>query len=155
MSGWNVPVLTQSSLRRCWEATGHMLWQWRKGSTPTMEGIYRTLAGPYATLDTGLVAAQMTDCYKRLGIRSLTKAGGANVRHALKWTPVIVTSEEQVSGHAMVVVGVTGTHYKLINPCSVQAINFDDESGSSCQAGEVLLPRTRVDSELGGTIWYW
>ena len=155
MSGWKVRILTQSTIQRCWEATGHMLWQWRKGSGPKLEESYRLLAGRYATLDTGLVAAQMTDFYKRLGIRSLAKASGANVRHALKWTPVVVTSVEQLSGHAMVVLGVTGTHYKLINPCQVMAVNFDDEARNSCQAGEVLLPRSKVDAELGGTIWYW
>jgi Papain-like cysteine protease AvrRpt2 len=151
---WRVPVLSQSTLNLCWEACGRMLWGWRHTTSPQSWTTYATRAGRFGTLNTGLAENQMDGFYLQLGIRSLQAPQGKNIRHALKWSPVIITSVHQAQGHAMVVVGHTGSAYTIINPCGVQAVDFDT-GVDSCSAATTPLPLATVDGALGQYIWYW
>jgi hypothetical protein len=132
-----------------------MLWQWKHGRGA--DDRYRQKAGSFARMDTGLSHDQMDVFYRQLGIRGLGNAAGKNVRFALKWSPVIVTSVEQLRGHAMVVVGQGGGVYEVINPCAMMSLNFDDEGADSgsCAAATLRLSQSQVDKELGQHIWYW
>ena len=84
---WGVPVLSQKTASVCWEACARMMWQWRYAD---LTG-YSANAGAYASKDTGLTEDEMNKFDSQLGLRSLTKPKGANLQHALKWTPVIFT----------------------------------------------------------------
>jgi hypothetical protein len=46
-----------------------------------------------------------------VGIGALGNSKGANIRHALGWSSVIITSTDQVSGYAMVVAGFQNGSY--------------------------------------------
>ena len=115
MTDYPVPPISQRTVKLCWEACGHMLWDWRYRDDAGMRARYAQTAGHYTSLDTGLAAAQMDKFYRRLGLRSLWKAKGANVRYALQWSPVIVTSVLEQRGHAMVVAGTNIRIYILDN----------------------------------------
>ena len=154
MAQWNVTPISQRTLNMCWEACAQMMWQWRYRTNPGMRAQYTARAGRYALLNQGLTEAEMNTFYTQLGMRSLRNPRGANVLHALKWTPVIITSTDQVAGHAMVVSGNQGLNYMIVNPCGVQVVNFDG-GADSCTAGAVQMPRGQVDARLGGHIWYW
>src|SRR5262245_35821608 len=95
MAQWQVPVLAQTTPEVCWEACARMMWQWR---FKNLNG-YAAKAGSWASKKTGLTQMQMDAFYQLLGLRSLTGAKGANMRHALGWSPVIFTSVDQVAGH--------------------------------------------------------
>ncbi|MCP5159275.1 MAG: hypothetical protein H6975_07600 [Gammaproteobacteria bacterium] len=154
MAQWNVPAIAQRTLNLCWEACAQMMWQWHYRTNPGMRAQYAARAGRYARLNQGLTEAQMNTFYTQLGMRSLQNSRGANVLHALQWTPVIITSSDQVTGHAMLVAGNQGANYMIVNPCGIQAVDF--ASGvDSCTATTVQLPRGQVDAKLGSYIWYW
>lgn len=151
---YNVPILSQRTISLCWEATAHMLWQWKQGKSA--EALYLKKAGDYARMDAGLSEAQMDVFYRQLGIRSLASPAGKNVRYALKWSPVIITSVEQMQGHAMVVINHNLGQYEIINPCAVMAVNFDDAGDSgSCTSATTRLAQSQIDAKLGKFIWYW
>jgi hypothetical protein len=103
----------------------------------------------------GLLEGQMDVFYRQLDIRSLASPAGKNIRLALKWSPVIVTSTRQVRGHAMVVIGHSMGSYTVINPCAVQVVDFNQPSGDSCTAASLPLPEAEIDGSLGAYIWYW
>jgi len=152
---WAVPIISQRSLYLCWEASGRMLWEWYFRSNATQRNKYAQRAGNYATMNQGLTEPQMDVYYKRLGIRGLKNARGKNVRHALKWTPVIVTSVDQTTGHAMVVSGHRNGKYTVINPCAQQVVDFENPNADRCTAGTLEIPEAQIDGKLGGYIWYW
>lgn len=152
---WKVPVISQRTTSLCWEACGRMLWAWRKKSTPQSRKMYSLKAGTYGRMKQGLFEQQMDVFYRQLGIRSLKNPSGENIRHALKWTPVIVTSVDKGKGHAMVVTGHNKGKYSIINPCAVQVVNFATPSGDSCSAASILIPEQGIDKSLGQYIWYW
>ncbi len=147
---WHVPALTQTTPNICWEACARMMWQWRHKS---LAG-YTAKAGAYAHMNTGLTQAQMDKFYKQLGMRSLLNARGANLQHALKFTPVIFTDVNQTAGHAMVLTGYGSRGYTVVNPCAVQSIDFDSGS-NTCAAGTSTRTRSQVERPLGSYIWYW
>ena len=155
MAWTNVQVFSQSTESLCWEACARMMWHWRyKGI-----GNYGKKAGNWVNRNTGLKQLQMDLFYKQLGLRSLQNAKGANVRHALKWTPVIFTELGKIDGHAMVTIGYNDRsgEYTVINPCSLATINFDDQGGSTstCTGGTVQLSGAKIEGALGSYIWYW
>jgi hypothetical protein len=131
-----------------------MLWGWRHTTSPQSWASYATRAGAYSTMNSGLSEGQMDTFYRQLGIRALQSPQGKNIRHALKWSPVIITSVRQAQGHAMVVVGHTGAGYTIINPCGVESVDFDTGS-DSCAAATTVLPSGTVETALGRYIWYW
>ena len=155
MAWSTVPVYSQPTEYLCWEACARMMWHWRYRGLAK----YTQKAGNWTNRNTGLYQLQMDLFYRQLGLRSLQKAKGANVRHALKWTPVIFTDIGKVAGHAMVTIGYndnTGA-YTVINPCALLTINFDEHGGSksTCTGGTVSLPKAKVEGSLGSYIWYW
>lgn len=152
---WNVPIASQTTPRRCWEACGRMMWGWRWRDNASLLGNYRAKAGPYLALDEGLNEEEMTKFYTGLGLRALSPAKGANVRYALAWTPVIVTSVNGLQGHAIVVAGSASGAYTVINPAGIQQINFDDPDKDSQTGTQSSQPRGQIDNTLGRTIWYW
>jgi hypothetical protein len=155
MPQWDVPSVSQKSLNLCWEACGRMLWHWRYTNDAGARGGYARRAGAYATLDEGLTEQEMDRFYGSLDIRSLPKPGGRNVRYALNWSPVIVTSSDQVRGHAMVVAGHGSGRYTVINPCGLQVVDFDSPGGDSCAVSNTQMSQAEIDGTLGGRIWYW
>jgi hypothetical protein len=152
---WQVPVISQSSLYLCWEACGRMLFGWRYKNNPQCWKIYAQKAGIYTQVNQGLTEPRMDSFYRQLGIRSLKNPSGKNIRHALKWTPVIVTSTKQATGHAIVIIGHNGLTYSTINPCGVQVVDFGNPSGSSCTAASIPLKESEIENSLGEYIWYW
>ncbi len=116
---------------------------------------YEARAGRYATLDKGLTEQKINKFYSRLRIQALRNPHGANVRHALKWTPVIVTSVHEATGHAMVVIGHAAGTYQVVNPCYQMSVNFEPGAIHSCEAGSVSQDAAEIDEELKHFIWYW
>ncbi len=131
-----------------------MMWGWRWQTSGVKLGEYRAKAGAIAKLDRGLDDAEMTKFYESLGMRSLGKAKGSNVRYALAWTPVIITSVNEARGHAMIVSGRRGNLYTLINPAGVQTIDFTG-GGDTQAVTETFQPQSAIDRTLGPSIWYW
>lgn len=150
MAGFRVPVCSQRTADLCWEACARMLWHWRYNS---LSG-YAQRAGNYPSLNRGLTENEMNRFYQQLGLRSLRPARGANIRHALQWTPVIFTSIRQATGHAMVATNYNNGIYSVINPCAVEAANFTSNS-EVCPAGPAASPAAQVEGTLGSYIWYW
>jgi hypothetical protein len=155
MTAHRVPMVSQTTEKLCWEACGRMLWLWHHKKILD----YSQRAGHFATMNAGLTEDQMDVFYKQLGLRSLEKPRGANVVHALGWTPVIVTSVDEVSGHAFVVSGFDGRNrtYDVVNPSGRMVVNFDTDSNVSTAstATVIRLATHEVDSKLGSRIWYW
>ena len=152
---WQVPVISQRTLSLCWEACGRMLWGWRHKNNPQSQNMYSQRAGVYAQMNAGLSEQQMDKFYGQLGIRSLMNPLGKNIQHALKWTPVIVTSIRQVQGHALVVIGHNKGMYTVINPCAVQVVDFSQSGGDACTAASTPLPDSQIEGSLGQYMWYW
>jgi len=132
-----------------------MMWLWRYRQNAVMRSRYAQQAGSYATMNQGLLEPQMDVFYRRIGLRSLRSPSGRNVQHALRWTPVIVTSVSQAQGHAMVVVGYNGGQYTIINPCLVETVSFDPQGTDTCTSGVRPMPHATVEANLGQYIWYW
>jgi hypothetical protein len=151
---YTVPVISQKTASMCWEACGHMMWDWYYRNNKTKLAQYTKKAGSYARMNKGLTENQMSPFYALLGLRVLKNPGGANVRHALKWTPVIVTSIDQQQGHAMVIAGFANGEYTVVNPCAVQTIDFSSNA-NTCTGGTKKMKQNDIDSKLGTRIWYW
>jgi hypothetical protein len=151
---WRVTPISQKSVQLCWEACGHMLWNWRY-KDEKMRANYKMRSGIYANMDHGLPETGMDHFYKLLGIRSLPHPRGENIVHALKWSPVIVMSVDQAYGHAMVIDGHLGPHYNIINPCAQMVVNFGTDNSDSCAVGTINIKKTEFDRKLGKFIWYW
>jgi hypothetical protein len=152
---WKVPVYSQRTLNLCWEACARMLWGWKYKNTPASMSNYIQKAGAYATLSQGLTEQQMDTFYRRLGMRSLRNPSGKNIRHALKWSPVIANQIKHQPWHALVVIGFNNRKYKIINPCGVEVVSFDQTGGDSCTASSSLIQESILENELGKYIWYW
>jgi ABC-type bacteriocin/lantibiotic exporter with double-glycine peptidase domain len=153
---WKVPVLSQTSERRCWEACARMLWKWRYKSLRA----YARKAGNWATLDRGLDEEDMNKFYKLLGMRSLGSPRPINLQTRLNTSPIIFTDKDRVRGHAMVLAGFDGSKYTVINPCAIERVDFGDEGTGSdavaCQAKIMRgYDRSAVEGPLGNYIWYW
>lgn len=152
---WQVPVISQRTLSLCWEASARMLWGWRYKNSKQCWNMYSQKAGTYARINNGLSEQRMDVFYRQLGIRSLRNPSGKNIQHALKWSPVIVTSTKQAQGHALVVIGHNSRRYTVINPCAVQVVNFARPGSDSCTAASKPLHVSEIESQLGQYIWYW
>jgi ABC-type bacteriocin/lantibiotic exporter with double-glycine peptidase domain len=146
----DVPVYSQRTLSLCWEACAKIMWHWRYKS---LSG-YEKKAGDYLKINSGISHAEMDRFYTTLGMRSLKKPAGKNLRHALQWTPVIFTLTDKVSGHALVAVGYNNNKFEVINPCAIETISFE-EGADSCKGGSVPLEKIYVERLLGSYIWYW
>lgn len=147
---WTVPVYTQRTANICWEACARMMWEWR---FKNLNG-YASKAGAYLTLDRGLTQLQMDVFYRQLGLRSLAGPRGANLRHALSWTPVIFTDVGQAAGHAMVLAGFAGGNYRVVNPCAVMTVDFGAGT-AGCTSGVISRIAAVVERPLGQFMWYW
>ena len=147
---WKVPVLSQRTPSVCWEACARMMWLWKYKNLSN----YATKAGPYTTRNAGMTETEMNHFYTLLGMRSLRDAKGMNLRHALKWTPVIFTDIRQTEGHAMVLTGFDEGKYTVVNPCALQSIDFETDT-NVCAANTLSRPQPAVEEPLGSYIWYW
>jgi hypothetical protein len=152
MARYRVPVYSQQTLALCWEACGKMMWHWRHKNLND----YSKKAGDYLKLNKGLTEEEMDLFYKQLGLRSLPHPKGANLRHALRWSPVIFTEIGKGPGHAMVAGGYDDKtrKYTVINPCLVQVVDFGG-GPNTCAQGTVPREIRKVDRQLGKYIWYW
>ena len=155
MANFNVPIISQKTAYMCWEACGHMMWDWMYRTNAAKKAQYAKTAGKFAKLNTGLTGNQCEPFYKQLGLRVLKNASGANVRHALRWSPVVFSSVSKATGHMLIATGNANGTYTIVNPCAIMAIDFDTTSGGTCEAGATNLSQTQVDKELGHHIWYW
>src|SRR5262245_51200313 len=150
MSNWNVPMYSQRTPEICWEACAHMLFDWRHAGNPAMQAGYAAMMAGIQLR--GLTHQQMDLVYTRLGFRTLRNPAGANIRHALGWSPVIATWVDQAMGHAMVVKGHQHGRYIVANPCARQEIDFGT-GANSCVAGELRLAQAEFDNKLGDHMW--
>lgn len=147
---WPVIPFSQSTDKLCWEACARMLWNWRHKS---MNG-YRApkdLTGEWNH-------TRMDGFYRSLGLRSFHHPKGPNLRHALRWSPVIFTEVEKKAGHALVAMGLEKETYLTINPCGLEMIDYENEDTSGtakCEAQEKRLLAKEVERKLGTYIWYW
>ena len=166
MTKWNVPIYQQRTAELCWEACGHMMWDWHHRADKLRQSQYNLVLPGVANVNRGLNHREMDFVYKRLSLRSLQNPKGQNVRHALRWSPVVVTSADRRVGHAMVVTQHINGRYVVINPCSDQRVEFaldpatgavtDGTGRSVCGAAtESSMPEAEIDRQLGQFIWYW
>jgi hypothetical protein len=125
-----------------------MMWNWRHRDNPVMQSQYALKQPGLMTVNRTTDEEGMDRIYKLLDLRSLKNPKGQNVRFALQWSPVIVTSVDPTTGHAMVISGHVGGKYVVVNPCGRFA---NDE----CSAGESQMPELDIDGKLGDFIWYW
>ena len=159
MSSYKLSPISQKE-ELCWEACGKMLWEWKHNANTAMKGNYNNFAGMYFLMKKGgLNSTEMTKFYKRLGLRSYflqtgKGAKGHNVTHALKWSPVIVTTAHGQDGHAIIVIGHENGKYRVLDPCHTHTMNFET-GANQCQAGETLVPDKEFDAALEPNIWYW
>jgi hypothetical protein len=146
-----VPVISQKTISLCWEACAQMMWKWKNNNLTR----YAANAGTFLKSNTGgITESQMNGFYMSLGLRSLPRPQGKNLRHALTWTPVIVTDIRQAAGHAIVLADHSAAGYKVVNPCAVMALNFDTDS-NTCSGGVLTLNDSAVETHLGTFMWYW
>jgi hypothetical protein len=150
MATWQVPLITQNTVKLCWEACARMMWKWRYKNLND----YSAKAGNYLKLDKGLDENEMDVFYNKLGLRSLQSPKSANVIWALKWTPVILTDVNQDTGHAVVASGFEKNSFTLANPCATLSLDFDG-GADSCVAGVVKVKADVLGAKLGKFIWYW
>ncbi len=155
MADHNVPVISQRTINLCWEACGHMMWDWKYQKDKANRAQYASQAGQYARMNAGLSGMQCDPYYRQLGMHSTLNASGINIRNALTWSPVVITSVSRVKGHVMIAIGHNSGKYSIINPCAALAVNFESSSAGSCIGGSSKLPETKIDQELGHYIWYW
>jgi hypothetical protein len=151
-----VPLYSQTTLELCWEACGRMVWHWKYKSLKGYEG----KAKNYLKFGRGLSPEETNRFYKQLGMRSLQKPTGSNLRHALGWSPVIFAWTDSPSDkfiHAVVASDFKKDHYQILNPCITAVLSFDDEENASgsCSAGRKMIPAATIDKSLGAYIWYW
>lgn len=154
MGQWNVSIYSQRTMSLCWEACGRMMWDWRYRNNANMLGGYAMAAGPFRVVNQGLTNPQMDAYYRRLGLRAWAHPQGQNIRHALQWSPVVATDQDQVLGHAVIIAGYFNGQYTVINPCAVENVDFENTKGS-CAAGALLQSEAEVNGKLGPLIWYW
>jgi hypothetical protein len=103
----------------------------------------------------GLSEREMDHFYKKLRMRSLQNSSGANVQHALKWSPVINGTRVpgDLYGHAVLIIGHHKGVYTVIDPGG--AITFDGQGNSTIQATTVTRGEANLHRVLGSYIWYW
>lgn len=159
MRPYQMNIISQKTPEVCWKATGRMMWNWKHNNNQTMKNNFNSYAGMFAVMNRGLDADEMKQFHSRLGLRTYgnetgKNASGSNLRHALQWSPVIISLQGQIDGHAVVVIDHSKGVYTLINPCLKNVINL--ETGKhSCTAGVVSVPENQIDSSLTPNIWYW
>lgn len=146
----NVVPYSQSIGALCWEACGRMLYHWKYGS---LRG-YTQKAGQYLQVKTGLMETEMNGFYGQLGLRALKQPTVKNIRHALRWGPVIFTETGQAEGHALVATGYLKDVIEAINPCAMETADFETNS-MTCEAGIVRRDEKSLAGTLGRIIWYW
>jgi hypothetical protein len=65
-ANWQVPLISQTTVKLRWEACARMMWQWHYKN---FNG-YASKAGDYSKLDKGLSEEEMDLFYKQLGPQS-------------------------------------------------------------------------------------
>jgi hypothetical protein len=149
-----VEKIGQRTAHMCWEACGHMMWNWRYRNDLGMLGRYEDKIGPFAQLDRGLHRDEQPVFYKLLELRKLKPAYGYNVRFALQWTPVIVALDSQpkiIGGHIVVVIGFHEDYYNVIDP----AAGVDFQRPDGYEAVVVSRRKAEIDDQMVPQIFYW
>lgn len=149
----NVPLKSQGSVKKCWEASARMMLQWRMGS----DRIYNANLDAFAREDTGRQEHQMDWFYQQLGMRSLRGPKGLDLLSVLGRGPAIVTEVDKKAGHAEVVTGydhVAGT-YRINNPAGVTTYSFDDAGQDSGAGAATNMAMKLLEKRLGKYLWHW
>jgi len=138
----------------CWLACAQMMWEWKHGPGSSWTALSAEIVS--RTGLRGLKPLEM-DLYvfRRLGIRSLTSPKGANLRHALKWSPAVIAAwvPGKPEAHAQVVVGHDAGKYTIIDPGG--ALVFSESGGAVNEPRTVRRAEQDLDRVLGPFLWYW
>lgn len=148
-----VPVGTQSTLKKCWEASARMMLQWRTGSTR----ILSTDLESYASEDKSRQEHEMDWFNKQLGMVSVPKPKGLDLLRALATGPVLVNTMDRKSGHAGVVTGydhIRG-YYKVNNPAGLMVVDFGDSTKDGAQGKALDVVMWQIEKALGEYLWHW
>jgi hypothetical protein len=159
MVTYRIQIVSQKTEKTCWEACARMMWIWRHRN---LAG-YSAAAGIYENLDQGMDDTNAIIFYTLcLGMRNLRFPKGANLRHALKWTPVIIMDRNRrrnSQGHVMVACAYDPVKHKYLvaNPQQVEKISFDEAGNGTVTstAGLVWRPEKAVDAGLDTYMFYW
>jgi hypothetical protein len=175
---YKVPEIAQANENICWEASARMLWAYRNGAAaPFPPGVARSAWE--ANKNRGLTHTEMTVFYRLLGIRVAPRSrSGGLLRTIPTCGPVIFTSVDKVSGHAMVATGydLQRAVYFVINPAALTRMTFDDDvidvgpgasssasarpprpshESVSLSAGSGETSFRAVEQALGPSSWMW
>lgn len=150
----DVPLVSQPTEYLCWEACGRAMWLWHHHKK--LIG-YDKKGASWVTLQKGLTFQEMTSFYTALGLRELGGATGAKLRNALGWSPVVCCRGDRVQGHAMVVKGLAGDRYFIMDPSGKLEVVFDEAGGATASptAAITKIPRVEFEKTLYPKIWYW
>lgn len=163
---YEITLISQPNAKLCAVACGAMMWAWRSvekgGQVPNLGGIL----GPYLATGVGQSEDELSGFYARFSLIQLggakskvpgiQRATGANVRYALKWSPVIVLLDpqrDQITGHVVVVAGHQGDTYTIANPSGTKTLNFGGQD--SDEAAFTTMQTGALDRTMGRCIWYW
>jgi hypothetical protein len=148
-----VPLLSQVSVKKCWEASARMMWAWRKGG---LVG-YAQAAGKAATEDRGRSEDEMQAFNTSLGMQSKPRPKGLDLLRLLAAGPVLFTGIRKIWGHASVATGYDHARgiYKVNNPAGVTSYDFDDESKDKATGTAVDVSMKDVEKSLGRFVWHW
>jgi Papain-like cysteine protease AvrRpt2 len=155
---WPVRIFPQRTPYLCWEACGHMMWHYRYYGN---DAGYAAAARSYLTIDRGLLPAELNIYYVGcLGLSSLHRPSGSDLRRLLQSGPVVFFSASATGDHAMVAAGWNrgANHYEVANPFAGTTFNFDGQNqlASFASVGRLEFRSTsRVESALGDYVWYW
>ena len=97
-----------------------MMWHYRYYGN---DAGYAAAARSYLTIDRGLLPAELNIYYVGcLGLSSLHRPSGSDLRRLLQSGPVVFFSASATGDHAMVAAGWNGgaNHYEVANPNHVQ-----------------------------------
>jgi len=164
---YKILPITQPDPKLCNIACGAMMWAWQFAEMGGKMASFAVLAGKFLKRADGMDVEQQSEFFRGLGlcqlggarsaVPSIKKVGGANVRYALKWSPVIVARDDgQKRGHTIVVTDHANDEYLIADPSAVQTINFGKGAESDSNQGGFTSMGTGVfDRGLSGVIWYW
>lgn len=157
---WRVEMVTQRTAAVCWEACARMMWNWRHSSesADARRASYLRTAGAFATLDRGMQEPEMNTFYSRLGMGHRRHAGPSALRSALRDSPVTLILGRGETRHACLCLGFTAGRrptYRIANPCSTLAIDFDTDSQVCTASGTSDIGAVSVESRMGRWIWFW
>ena len=164
---YKINLVSQKSPERCNIACGAMMWAWKSVETGGKIAGFNVLAGKWLQRTEGMDVDQQGEFFRGLGLRqlggtrsavaSIKKAGGANVRYALQWSPVVVARDDGKSkGHTLVVADHANNEYLIADPAGKQSMDFSQGAGTDSNDAAFTTMATGVfDRGLSGVIWYW